>query len=980
MNEQTDIMNANASPPEPRLRQLFLVALDLTDPAERARFLDDACGDDSALRQQLDLLLQQHKDDSFLEAPALQGGAGDSEATLQSTVRVAQSAPEPIRYNPGQKLRYIGDYELLEEIARGGMGVVYRARQTSLNRIVAVKMILGGQLATEADVKRFHTEAEAAANLQHPNIVAIHETGEHEGKHYFSMDYVAGLDLAQALKAGPMPSVKAAELLRTIAEAVHYAHQRGTLHRDLKPQNVLMDAAGQPHITDFGLAKQMTGQSDLTQTGTVMGSPSYMPPEQATGKLAELGPPADVYSLGAILYQMLTGKGPFVGATPVDTLRQVIEQEPVAPSKINDQVPPDLETICLKCLEKKPEQRYSSARALSEELERYLKHEPILARPASRARKLIAWCRQRPWALTGASVAIILGLVGLTFGLWQKVRFLQWRMAHPKARVPGEWETIFGLLLATGFLLLFVCGFSLMHWAQKRRSRSGAPSRATTWVVNALAGAEVLVSLGLVLAGIHTMVWKRAENLSAASFGWVVLPMAFAMCWTGVLVLWRFARLNEVLGLDATRQSGFHLKFNRLGLGVAIVIIYLVTEFLLVRLIEWGQFRMPPGIFPLTIDHVTYDRALRAAVDRHLLAMCAILCGPLMLMVCFLVSFWKLPHNEWRDLTPPVALLCLGYSFLGATHLPPVLALVATLWGIVAGLILVKVANLRQVTGSSSDHTLSKLINLPAVNQAFPRALLGIGFWCAFILVVTGGGSHNKASPFPSVLAFVVLTFVVPVGLSAVVGLVLGACKDFGARGWAFLTALVVFAAYAINRQVEPVAQGPSHATAVTWVFLGFVLPPVLFGSVVLFRAAIKPRAVASETAPPDLKEADIWQERVNGSAVKRALPWIGAGLAMYTLMVVPGPAVQRLGHAAGYLLIAQLGMIWALIRPRSSRGWLLLAAAVFGVLFLITDQFTSRRLFATWQQDLLDFLPALAAGWAVYRAAIKPKALPATK
>src|SRR4051812_43464453 len=316
--------------------------------------------------------------------------------------------------SPLGSLRYFGDYELLEEIARGGMGVVYKARQTSLNRIVAVKMILAGQLADEADIRRFHTEAEAAANLQHPNIVAIHEVGEHEDRHYFSMDYVEGQNLAALVRERPLPPARAAELVKTIAEAIQYAHQRGILHRDLKPQNVLMEEDDRPRVTDFGLAKRTGEDSGLTHTGAVMGSPSYMPPEQATGRHDQVGPHSDVYSLGAILYQLLTGQAPFVGETALATLRKVVEEDPAPPSKHNPLTPPDLETICLKCLEKKPERRYHTARALAEELERFLNHEPILARPASEWRKVSAWMLKHPWLITAALALIgAVAVIGL---------------------------------------------------------------------------------------------------------------------------------------------------------------------------------------------------------------------------------------------------------------------------------------------------------------------------------------------------------------------------------------------------------------------------------------------------------------------------------------------------------------------------------------------------------------------------------------
>ena len=274
------------------------------------------------------------------------------------------------------------------------MGVVFKARQMSLNRVVAVKMILAGQLASADDVVRFHAEAEAAANLDHPGIVPIFEVGELQGQHYFSMGYVAGQSLSALVADGPLSPVAAARLMRVVCDAVQYAHEHQVIHRDLKPANILLDRDGNPRVTDFGLAKRVRDDSGLTATGTILGTPSFMPPEQAAGNVAAIGPPADVYSLGAILYMLLTGRPPFQASSSVDTLRLVLDQEPLSPRVLVPEVPRDLETIVLKCLEKPIGQRYGTARELADELNRFLDGRPILARPVSPWERGWRWCRR----------------------------------------------------------------------------------------------------------------------------------------------------------------------------------------------------------------------------------------------------------------------------------------------------------------------------------------------------------------------------------------------------------------------------------------------------------------------------------------------------------------------------------------------------------------------------------------------------------
>ncbi|MFO0949992.1 MAG: serine/threonine-protein kinase [Isosphaeraceae bacterium] len=315
--------------------------------------------------------------------------------------------PDP---NPADSRRF-GDYELTREVARGGMGVVYEARHVGLGRVVALKMILAGLYAAEEEHQRFRIEAEAAARLDHPNVVPIYEIGEREGRPYFTMKYVGGgslLGRAEALRGDPRA---AASLAAKVARAVHYAHQRGILHRDLKPANVLIDDDGEPYVTDFGLAKKIEADSGLTHTGQVMGTPAYMPPEQAAGRSHDLTTAADVYSLGAVLYHLLTGRPPFQGESAFDTIRRVLETEPEPPRAANPAVDRDLEAVVLKCLAKEPEARYGSAADLADDLNRWLGGEPVRARPSS------AWAQARALIRRGFGAAWAAPVLGLAVGL-----------------------------------------------------------------------------------------------------------------------------------------------------------------------------------------------------------------------------------------------------------------------------------------------------------------------------------------------------------------------------------------------------------------------------------------------------------------------------------------------------------------------------------------------------------------------------------
>jgi len=299
--------------------------------------------------------------------------------------------------------RRFGKYELLEVIGRGGMGVVYKARQVNLDRLVAVKMILDSRLASKGDVQRFYIEAQAAGRLSHPNLVTIHEVGEIDGQHFYSMDYIDGVSLARLVRDGPLDAERAARYLSTMAEAIHFAHDHGILHRDLKLGNVLIDGDDKPHITDFGLAKLIGDDSSLTAPGAAVGTPSYMSPEQAAGNHAKVNRASDIYSLGAILYALLTGDPPFRKETVIETMFDVIHTDPTPPRTINPGADRDLETICLKCLKKRPGRRYRTAGKLAEDLDRFRRGEPVLAKPVGTATKGLRWVRNIPMvaAVTG---------------------------------------------------------------------------------------------------------------------------------------------------------------------------------------------------------------------------------------------------------------------------------------------------------------------------------------------------------------------------------------------------------------------------------------------------------------------------------------------------------------------------------------------------------------------------------------------------
>jgi serine/threonine-protein kinase len=397
---------------------------------------------------------------------------------------VPESAADFARLS-GAAAVVVPGYEVLGELGRGGMAVVHKARHLGLKRLVALKMILAGAHAGEADLARFRAEAEAIARLQHPNIVQIYEVGEHAGRHYLALEFVDGGTLAQRLNVTPLPPREAAELVRALARAVHYAHGRGVIHRDLKPANILLARDGTPKVSDFGLAKQLAQDTGQTQMGTLLGTPSYMAPEQAEGHTKEVGPPADVYALGAILYECLTGRPPFRAPSVAETLEQVRLHEPVPPRRLQPKVPRSLETVCLKCLEKGPQKRYGSAGALAEDLRRFLGEEPILARPPGPAARFALWCRRPERIRDAGSFMIFLGVVGALWALSGIAVSAAGILVTPD---PAQTQ----LMMAASFLVLFVPLIASGLGTMARR-------RFWLWTGAAVSAAEFAVALGTVI-------------------------------------------------------------------------------------------------------------------------------------------------------------------------------------------------------------------------------------------------------------------------------------------------------------------------------------------------------------------------------------------------------------------------------------------------------------------------------------------------
>ena len=489
--------------------------------------------------------------------------------------------------------RRVGDFELHEELGRGGMGVVYRATQISLNRAVALKMILPGRLASATDLSRFRAEAEAAAKLKHPHVVSVHEVGEFDGQPFFIMPLIEGTTLAKRLADGPLLAREAAELLVPICRAVAAAHRHGILHRDLKPSNILIDLEGRPYVTDFGLAKRLrehqhdapaSGQtnvevdhslssrdrgdhslahraknetaSSLTATGAIIGTPSYMAPEQAAGQRGEVGPASDIYSLGAILFAMLTGRPPFQAASPVDTILQVLEQDPIPPHVLNPSADPDLELIALKCLQKPSDLRYASADALADDLQAFLAHEPISARSGHFSQILSRAFREthhavvlQNWGLLWMWHAVVISSMSLLTNVLL--------LSGVKSRwvYPGLWVVLLGIWAACFWSLRRRAGPITFVERQIAHTWAGSMIASTgLYVVEWSLGLEVL-SLSPVLGLISGMVFLVKAAILSGRFYF----QAAAMFLTGVVMslmpLWpipdlRIALFGIVSGLS----------------------------------------------------------------------------------------------------------------------------------------------------------------------------------------------------------------------------------------------------------------------------------------------------------------------------------------------------------------------------------------------------------------------------------------------
>ena len=459
---------------------------------------------------------------------------------------------------PDDLPRDFGAYELLAEVGRGGMGVVYRARQKGLERTVAVKMILASFLASPEHVRRFQVEARAAAGLRHPHIVQIYEVGQVHGQHFFAMQYIEGGSLAQRIARGPLDPHAAVRLMAHVARAVAHLHQQGIVHRDLKPSNILVDEAETPYVTDFGLAKVFAPGSEMTATGVIAGTPSYMAPEQAAGRGAEVGPASDIYSLGAILYESLTGRPVFREETALDTLLAVMTGEPIPPRELNPRIPRPVQIICMKCLARRPGDRYASAAALADDLECFLKGEAIQARPPSFTQRLWIWTRRQP--------ALATRLTAL--GVFYLVEAINYRLGSVRDAV---FHRDVSLLIA-----VWAASSILLQQAMKIQ-RWSIPARFVWGTLDA----AVLLAMLLVGNGLTSSLMVGYPLLIAASGLWfhvrfVWFMTALALLSYGVLLVdfyvWRFAVLRSQMAVTCDRHVVYLVAMIVLAGSVAYLV------------------------------------------------------------------------------------------------------------------------------------------------------------------------------------------------------------------------------------------------------------------------------------------------------------------------------------------------------------------------------------------------------------------------
>ncbi len=452
----------------------------------------------------------------------------------------------------------LGDYQLLEEIGRGGMGVVYKARQKALDRTVAVKMILAGHMASPEYLRRFQAEALAAARVSHPNIVQIYGVDHFQGRHFFVMEYIEGPNLAQLAGGGPLDPHRAALVVAAVARAVDHLHRHGIIHRDLKPSNILVDREGRPCLTDFGLAKVFTPGSQVTATGVIAGTPSYMAPEQASGRNERVGPECDVYSLGAVLYELLTGRPPFAEESPFDTLVQVLQGEPLLPRRLNPKVPQELELICLRCLEKSPGDRYASAAALADDLEHFAKGEALDLKPPRPEQRLARWARRQP--------ALASRLAGL--GAFYVVEWINYILGV----VDGAFHAKISVLVAVWVGASVLCQQFLdnARWSIRARFVWGVlDSLALLSVLLVADGAASPLVVGYPLLIVASALWFRVR------FVWFVTAMCLATY--GVLVVDFYCWRTELqTGFD--RAPDRHVIFAVALVALGCVVAYLVQR------------------------------------------------------------------------------------------------------------------------------------------------------------------------------------------------------------------------------------------------------------------------------------------------------------------------------------------------------------------------------------------------------------------